>query len=140
VVARRASAAAGAALARAAAAAFPAHAEQLDSLRSRTAPGALHGAVSLGFLCGLLRLSACSCGRALLVSQLRDGCSAATRLGLVGPMAAAALQARAATRCESLLADALSRNISVHDAASAAPLADTLQAGHDALFARLFQS
>ena len=76
----------------------------------------------------------------MLFAQLRDGCSAATRLGLVGPMAAAGVQARVAPRCEALLSAALAEAVPPEDAAAAAPMADALQAGHDCLFARLFQS
>jgi urease accessory protein len=141
VVARRASVAAGGALLRAGAAAFPEHGACLGALRARClAPAAPHGAPVFGFLCGALSVGRAAAARAALFCALRDACSAATRLGIVGPMAAAALQARVAPRCEALLQGALAAAVQPEDAASAAPLADALQAGHDALFARLFQS
>jgi urease accessory protein UreF len=147
-VARRASVAAGGALLRAGAAAFPVHAAALEALRRRCgagggaggAGGGVHGAPAFGLLCGLLSLSREATARAAAFTALRDACSAATRLGIVGPMAGAALQARLAARCEALLRDALCADVAPAEAAAAAPLLDALQAGHDALFARLFQS
>jgi urease accessory protein UreF len=144
-VARRASVAAGGALLRAGGAAFPEHAPALEALRRRcaaagSAGGGVHGAPAFGLLCGLLGLSRGATARAAAFTALRDAASAATRLGIVGPMAAAALQARLAPRCEALLRDALAADVAPAEAAAAAPLLDTLQAGHDALFARLFQS
>ena len=138
--AKRASAAAGSAMLRAGGAAFPELAGAMDAARDACLPAPPHGAVALGYLCGALGVPPAQAGRALLFAQLRDGCSAATRLGLVGPMAAAALQARAAPRCEALLRAALAADVAPEDAAAASPLADALQCGHDALFARLFQS
>jgi urease accessory protein UreF len=141
-VARRASVAAGGALLRAGAAAFPAHAAALEALRQRCGGvgGGVHGAPAFGLLCGLLGLSREATARAAAFTALRDASSAATRLGIVGPMAGAALQARLAARCEALLCDALCADVAPAEAAAAAPLLDALQAGHDALFARLFQS
>jgi|APGre2960657444_1045066.scaffolds.fasta_scaffold03227_3 urease accessory protein len=142
-VARRASAAAGAALLRAAAGAFPnAAAAPLEQLRVRAARThtLLHGAVVLGVLSAALRLPAATAARAHLFLLLRDACSAATRLGVLGPMAASAMQARCAARAEAMLAEAMAQDCDVENAAGGNPFADTLQAGHDALFARLFQS
>ena len=138
--ARRASLAAGSALLRAGGAAFPDLAAAMEAMRLACAPSAPHGAAAFGYVCGALGVPPAQAGRALLFAQLRDACSAATRLGLLGPMAAAALQARAAPRCEALLQAALRDDVAPEDAAAAAPLADALQSGHDTLFARLFQS
>jgi len=136
--ARRASEAAGAALLRAAGAAFHTAAPALAALRVAMPPGApMHGPVAFGYVCGAVGVPAAESRRGFLFSQLRDACSAACRLGLVGPMAAAALQARLAPACEASLERA---PLSPDDAASAAPLADAVHLGHDALFSRLFQS
>ena len=145
-VARRAALAAGPALVRAASAAFPSHIAPLLAAMACSplaSAGPVPGAIALGAVVGLIGVtSPPDCGAALLHATLRDAVSAATRLGVVGPMGAAGAHARAAAAGGRTLRSAL-RDGTAFDVASAAgcnPLADVLQAGHDALFARLFQS
>ena len=149
-VARRASLAAGSALVRACCAAFH-HGDAgqgvvmaaLQALR-----GGVHQAVALGAVCASLGVPLPTAQRALLFTQLRDGCASACRLGVLGPMAAAHMQARVAARLEAVLGEweADVQHAGTDDAAllataaGAHPLADALQSGHDALFSRLFQS
>ena len=146
-VSRRASLAAGAALVRACSAAFLAGDSgvviALAALR-----GGCHQAVALGALCASLGVPLPTAQRALLFTQLRDGCASACRLGVLGPMAAAQMQASVALKLEAVLAEwQADVQLDAHDdaclfatAAGAHPVADALQSGHDALFSRLFQS
>jgi urease accessory protein len=146
-VSRRASLASGAALVRACSAAFLASdscvVTALAALR-----GGCHQAVALGALCSALGVPLPTAQRALLFTQLRDGCASACRLGVLGPMAAAQMQASVAVKLEAVLAEwAADVQLDAHDdasllatAAGAHPVADALQSGHDALFSRLFQS
>jgi len=143
--AARASAAAGGALLRAVSVAFPESpaAAALAELREgcarlRVPP---QGAVALGVALAGLGVSDRSTAAAGMHLMLRDACAAATRLGLVGPMACAALQARLAQAGQRLLRQALEEGVvEPEEAASSHPLADVLQAGADSLGARLFQS
>jgi urease accessory protein UreF len=138
--ARRASEAAGAAMLRSAAAAFPDAVAACASLRACAGGSRLHGAIVFGFVCGALRLTLPSAARASLYMALRDMAQASVRLNLIGPLAATAVTARLAACAEALLVIALAAAAPPSEAAAAAPLADCLQAGHDALFSRLFQS
>ena len=146
-VSRRASLAAGAALVRACSAAFLAGDSGVVAALAAL-PGGCHQAVALGALCASLGVPLPTAQRALLFTQLRDGCASACRLGVLGPMAAAQMQARVAMRLEAVLAEwQADVQLDAHDdacllatAAGAHPVADALQSGHDALFSRLFQS
>lgn len=143
--AARASAAAGGALIRAVTAAFSTTqaAAALSELREecarlRVAP---QGAVVLGVALAGLGVDSRTAAAAAMHLMLRDGCAAATRLGLVGPLACAALQARLAEAGRGMLSRAWAEGVvAPEEAASAHPLADVLQAGADSLGARLFQS
>jgi len=149
-VARRASLAAGSALVRACGAAFDASSQCSAVVAALHARGDVHHAVALGACSASLGVALPAAMRALLFLQLRDGCAAACRLGVLGPMAAAHLQARLAPVCEALIAEWTLAQTSSTDAdydeallssaGGAYPLGDALQSGHDALFTRLFQS
>jgi urease accessory protein len=75
---------------------------------------------------------------ATLYATARGVLSAAVRLGIVGPFEAQRMQ----SSCAVPLDDALSRcaDLSVDDLAQTAPVIDLLQARHDRLYSRLFQS
>jgi urease accessory protein len=69
---------------------------------------------------------------------LRGVLSAAVRLGIAGSYEAQRLQAECASDLDRVLARCAS--LGEHDLAQPAPLVDLLQAGHDRLYSRLFQS
>ena len=92
---------------------------------------------------------------------LRDTLSAATRLNLVGPLAAGAAVRRCVASAEARAAEALAACVRAAEAlaaaeaphharaallamtsraASSSPLVDIVHAGHDALFSRLFNT
>jgi urease accessory protein len=73
-----------------------------------------------------------------LYATLRGLASAAVRLGIIGTYAAQRLQ----VDCAAELDVVLERCACLRDAdiAQTAPILDLLQAGHDRLYSRLFQS
>ncbi|EFJ26720.1 hypothetical protein SELMODRAFT_96579 [Selaginella moellendorffii] len=138
-VARRASSSQGSALLRTAATVYPDLAE-LGELRGvvRAGRASGHHAGVFGIVCGLLKLDALTCQRAYLYLTLRDVLSAATRLNLVGPLQAAAMQQSLRGFGEAVVRKCADRG--VEDACQVSPLLDTAQACHDHLFSRLFCS
>jgi urease accessory protein UreF len=141
--------------------------------RGTRLPGA-HLAVVFGAVAGSAGFSAKHAARMFCYLTLRDTLSAATRLNLLGPLAAGAAMRRCAASANACAVEAvdacvraaereeaysrtLSRGSSTQKnhaarreravllamtsrAASSAPLVDIVHAGHDALFARLFNS
>ncbi len=141
--------------------------------RGTRLPGA-HLAVVFGAVAGSACFSAKHAARMFCYLTLRDTLSAATRLNLLGPLAAGAAMRRCAASANACAVEAvdacvraadneeaysrtLSRGSSTQKnhaarreravllamtsrAASSAPLVDIVHAGHDALFARLFNS
>jgi urease accessory protein len=73
-----------------------------------------------------------------LFMALRGVTSAAVRLGVVGPHEAQRLQRRHAPTMDAVLAECAT--LPLRDVATRFPLLDTMQATHDRLYARLFQS
>lgn len=69
---------------------------------------------------------------------LRGALSAAVRLGSAGPTEVQALHHRMHAVLESALADV--RDLGIDDVAQTAPIIELLQATHDRLYSRLFQS
>lgn len=134
-VANRASRAQGQALVATSAAAFPALAPVKATLRAQATPG--HLAPWTGAVAAALGLDAVVARRLFLFTQLRGLVSSAIRLGLTGPLAAQALQARLAPTLEPLAARTPRP---VADAAGAMPLADLVHAQHDRLYSRLFNT
>lgn len=144
-----------------------------DTERGTRLPGA-HLAVVFGAVAGSAGFSAKHAARMFCYLTLRDTLSAATRLNLLGPLAAGAAMRRCAASANACAVEAvdacvraadneeaysrtLSRGSSTQKkhaarreravllamtsrAASSAPLVDIVHAGHDALFARLFNS
>ncbi len=137
-VANRASRAQGKSLLMSAQAAFgrrdiAALAEQIrrDNLAAHLAP--VFGAVTHG-----LGLPIDTAARLFLHITLRGLLSSAVRLNVVGPLKAQAVQFRLGPFAEALAARSLRMNLD--SVAQTAPLLDLLQATHDRLYSRLFQS
>jgi urease accessory protein len=135
-VANRASRAQGQALLRAAAALSPSLARLADDVRRLRAPG--HLAPVFGAVLGLSGAGEADACRLFLFHTARGILSAGVRLGVVGPLEAQALLARAAPVAEDVLANC--RASDPHDAAAVSPIVDLLQAHQDRLYSRLFQS
>jgi urease accessory protein len=102
--------------------------------------GGLHGHLApiFGVALSLLGLPLRTMQELLLYSTLRGVTSAAVRLGVVGTYAAQRLQ----VSCAGELSRVLDGCAGLRDAdiAQTAPILDLLQAGHDRLYSRLFQS
>jgi urease accessory protein len=137
-IANRASRAQGRSFASVAAKAFggPALDALAEAARRRSAP--LHHAPVFGVA---LRALGASRGEALtlfLHGQIRGLSSSAVRLGLVGPHEAQALQARMAGVLDQVVTAC--SHLAAEDAAATAPRFELVQAQHDSLYSRLFQS
>ncbi len=137
-VANRASRAQGRAFASTCARIFtiPAIARLDEAVRARALRG--HHAPLFGAVLSALDVAAADAAQLFLHQSLRGACSAAVRLGLLGPHEAQRLQhdlaplaARVAAACASLPIEA---------AAQPAPLLDLFGSLHDRLYARLFLS
>ena len=144
--ARRASIATGRALCRAAVAAFSndstAVCARLKSLKRVSRPNSRigHLACVFGAICGILAISEKISIRMFLYVTVRDSCSAATRLNVVGPLEVAAILRKSTKMMEKLCEDAINNGDCVDDAAVTAPLAEIFAAAHDGLDGRLFNS
>ncbi|KAK9070728.1 hypothetical protein SSX86_011130 [Deinandra increscens subsp. villosa] len=97
-----------------------------------------HHAPVFGLVCGLVGLDSETCQRAYMFITMRDIISAATRLNLVGPLAAAVLQHQVSFVAEELLKKW--KNRGADEACQTGPLLDTVQGCHSYLFSRLFCS
>jgi urease accessory protein len=136
-VANRASRAQGQAYLRAAAAGFGVPAEAVAAeVRARRLPG--HLAPVFGAVLRALGVAEEDARRLFLFQGARSLVSAAVRLGVVGPLEAQALLARAADQAARALA--VTAELLPEEAASSAPLVDLLQGHQDRLYSRLFQS
>jgi urease accessory protein len=137
-VANRASRAQGRGLLASAAQIYPV--ESVSELRRQVtthhSPG--HFAPMFGALCRGLEIDADRVASMFLFINLRGSVSAAVRLGIVGPLVAQSIQHRLTSEGERLAAIAMT--IEPDDVAQPAPVADLLQACHDRLYSRLFQS
>ena len=97
-----------------------------------------HLAPVFGAVLRALELSHSLCARLFLFVNLRSLVASAVRLGIVGPLAAQALQSKLATEAERVgLQCAV---LCVADAAQTNPLLDIWQGAHDRLYSRLFQT
>jgi len=110
----------------------------LAALQQRAAATCAHLAPLSGVVFRTIGLSLPTVQQVVLYAAARGVLSAAVRLGITGSYEAQRLQSacgpwldRVAVRCADLCAD---------DLAQTAPLLDLLQAGHDRLYSRLFQS
>ena len=158
-VANRASVAMGAALIRAAIAAYEQDEKIGQKLKevkriSRAEKSGGHLATTFGAVVGCLGLSTRRAAILFAYLTLRDALSAATRLNLIGPLEAAASMRRCSHRCDEMATAAASSAAAlradaskdfavaaaVSRAANTSPLTDLIQGGHDALYSRLFSS
>ena len=162
-VSRRASLNQGRCFLRATSAAFshrPHAAASISALSAGISSGRLQGhySVVFGAVCGALDVSARCAERMLLRCALRDLASCAARLNVLGPLEGANLQARLGeTVVEQLLraspsaappgdassigsATILTRLMGDDAPRLTAPVLDLVQARHDLLYARLFNS
>jgi urease accessory protein len=136
VVVNRASRVQGRALSATALQVWPSPA--LDAVARRVEETCGHVAPVSGAVFRTIGVSRQTAQRALLFGTARGVLSAAVRLGIIGGYEAQRLQhasaawlERVAVECAELTAD---------DVAQTAPVLDLLQAGHDRLYSRLFQS
>lgn len=143
-VARKASFAQGAALLRVALFTYgPSYprVQLLSTLRTEAKKrkhGGIHHAVLFGAVCALLDVKAEPTQRMFLYVTTRDVLSAATRLNLVGPLEAARLQFEMTPVLEQVFQT--KKNRVVEDSYSSAPVLDLVQAMHDQLYTRIFNS
>ncbi|KAM3240389.1 hypothetical protein ACQJBY_053834 [Aegilops geniculata] len=139
-VSRKASTSQGSALLRVAASVFT-EIQPLQDLR-RTFLGStsvsFHHAPIFGLICGLVGFDSETTQRAYMFVAMRDVISAATRLSLIGPLAASVLQHQVAPDAEKMLQKWRDRDVS--EASQTAPLLDALQGCHAYMFSRLFCS
>jgi urease accessory protein len=110
----------------------------LEALCDRVEATCAHVAPVSGAVFRTIGLARSTAQRALLFGTVRGVLSAAVRLGIVGGYEAQRLQHASAPWLEQLAAECV--HLPAEDAAQTAPLLDILQAGHDRLYSRLFQS
>ncbi|TYZ57727.1 hypothetical protein PybrP1_000711 [[Pythium] brassicae (nom. inval.)] len=100
-------------------------------------PG-VHHAVVFALVCALLGVDSDTCQRLFLFYGVRDVLSAATRLNLVGPFEAARVQFELRGLLERVFQ--AKKNRPLEDSYSSAPVLDLVQAMHDQLYTRIFNS
>ncbi|KAL3657941.1 hypothetical protein V7S43_017146 [Phytophthora oleae] len=143
-VARKASFAQGAALLRLALSTYGPSYPRVQTLLTirkeakKRKQGGVHHAVLFGVVCALLGVSAEPVQRMYLFVTTRDVLSAATRLNLVGPLEAAKLQFEMTQLLEEVFR--AKKNRAVQESYSSAPVLDLIQAMHDQLYTRIFNS
>jgi urease accessory protein len=136
VVARRASTVQGRAFLATCARTWPG--PSMAAIETSARPLAGHYAPIAGAVLRTLGVPLADAQPLLLYVCARGILSAAVRLGIIGPYAAQRLQFESHEEVEAVLARC--RGLREHDLAQTAPLLDMLQAGHDRLYSRLFQS
>ena len=110
----------------------------MTALEDRVAALNGHHAPVFGAALSLLGLPLRTVQQLFLYSSLRGLTSAAVRLGIVGTYAAQRLQVECAGELDLILERC--EDLRDPDVAQTAPILDLLQAGHDRLYSRLFQS
>ena len=135
-VANRASRIQGRTLAATAARVWPSPA--LEELEARVLATSAHVAPVSGVVFRTLGLTRVSAQRVVLFGTARGVLSAAVRLGIVGSFEAQRLQAECMPWLDRVAGDCA--GLGAGDLAQTAPVIDILQAGHDRLYSRLFQS
>ncbi|GAB9475519.1 Urease accessory protein [Globisporangium polare] len=144
-VAKKASLAQGAAMLRLAVSTYHSHEkdafEVLVTIRKESKrqkhPG-VHHAVVFALTCALLGVDAATCQRMYLFFTIRDVLSAATRLNLIGPFEASRTQFELKELMERVFQ--AKKNRAIQDSYSSAPVLDLIQAMHDQLYTRIFNS
>lgn len=137
-VANRASRKQGLSLLAAAAATFPAEELRLWRAAARQENYPCHFAPIFGAVTASLQVPLLDTASSWLFLTARSLLSAAVRLGIVGPMQAQAMQHHLGPAAQDIASRA--PDLTLDDAAQAAPLLDLLHANHDRLYSRLFQS
>jgi urease accessory protein len=112
--------------------------DRLRRVQAGVAKTRAHVAPVSGAVFEVLGLSLPTAQRMVLYGTARGVLSAAVRLGIVGSFDAQRLQYACGPRVEEIADQCTS--LSIGDLAQTAPLVDMLQAGHDRLYSRLFQS
>ena len=137
-VANRASRSQGRAFLASADAAFASH--EIAELRRSSKHNRLTGHFPplFGAVTAALRVHVEQATRLFLFLTLRSLISSAIRLSIVGPFQGQAIQHRLGPFCERVAQQC--RKQRVEDVAQTAPVIDVLQATHDRLYSRLFQS
>ncbi|MSU35656.1 MAG: urease accessory protein UreF [Pedosphaera sp.] len=102
------------------------------------APPFGHLAPVVGVVGNYLGLDCKETARLFLFQQVRGYCSAAVRLGIVGPFEAQTLQHRMTPTLETMLEECLS--LGMGDCCQTSPLLELWQGTQDRLYSRLFQS
>ena len=110
----------------------------LTVLQTRALVTCAHLAPLSGVVFRAIGLSLPTAQRVILYSAARGVLSAAVRLGITGSYEAQRLQSACVPWLERVVARC--GDLSVDDLAQTAPVLDLLQAGHDRLYSRLFQS
>ena len=110
----------------------------LEAIELRVQDGCAHAAPVSGAVFRVLGLTRSSTQRVVLFATARGVLSAAVRLGIVGSYEAQRMQQACAPWLDRVASDCA--QLTVSDLAQTAPLVDILQAGHDRLYSRLFQS
>ena len=110
----------------------------IASLHARVEMTCAHIAPVSGVVFRSIGLARGAAQRVLLFGTARGVLSAAVRLGIVGSYEAQRLQQGCAPWLERVAGECA--NLGAGDLAQTAPLIDLLQAGHDRLYSRLFQS
>lgn len=105
--------------------------------KRRQQPG-VHHAVVFALVCALLGVDGDTSQRLFLFYGVRDVLSAATRLNLVGPFEAARMQFELRNELERVFQS--KKNRPLEDSYSSAPVLDLIQAMHDQLYTRIFNS
>lgn len=110
----------------------------LRKVNTATSSTGLHGAVALGMLGAILGLPRDAVLDAFAYSSIRGAVNAATRLNLIGPQRAVAVQTGLAPVAIEI-SDS-SQSLGLHEAAGVAPILDTIHCAHDSLELRLFRT
>lgn len=97
-----------------------------------------HVAPVSGAVFGALKIPLPTAQRVVLYGTARGVLSAAVRLGILGSFDAQRVQFACGPRVDEIARQCT--DLSLEDVAQTAPLVDLLQAGHDRLYSRLFQS
>jgi len=98
----------------------------------------VHVAPAMGAACRLLGVPLRTAQAVTLFSAARGATAAAVRLGIVGSYEAQRVQHDAAPEIDAVLDRCAA--LDLEDLAHTAPILDILQAGHDRLYTRLFQT
>jgi urease accessory protein len=112
--------------------------DRLTRLQARAAGTCAHIAPLSGAVFQSIGLPLPTAQHVVLYGTVRSVLSAAVRLGVIGGFEAQRLQYACGQRLEEIANRCAA--LSIDDVAQTAPMVDLLQAGHDRLYSRLFQS